>query len=295
MRHIFTICDYAYLDRALVLAKSVELHEPGVRFTVALLQDHKDLHARASQQSGADIQLVETVLARSELESLGRMSVVERATALKPMLLSRLLRSSDKVIYLDPDMKVYACLSAAWRALDSHPLVVTPHLLLPCLPRPSTIGHEVDALRFGTFNMGFIGGSHCGRGNFILEWLSRRTTAFSTEDTRQGLFTDQKWLNLATVMFPEIEVLANSGYNVASWNLHERQIEVCPRGLYTHLGDPLTIFHFSKAVDAGVKATGRSRGANAVVAGLWRDYAAELSLARRQLWEECETDDRNCE
>jgi glycosyltransferase involved in cell wall biosynthesis len=57
------------------------------------------------------------------------------------------------------------------------------------------------------------------------------------------MFTDQRWIDLVPSLF-EHHILKDPGYNVAYWNLHERDVAWTGDGFVVN-GRPLTFFHFS--------------------------------------------------
>ena len=62
------------------------------------------------------------------------------------------------------------------------------------------------------------------------------------------MFTDQRWVDFAPSFFDHF-ILKDPTYNVAYWNLHERDLEWTD-GRYLVNGQPLTFFHFSGFVPA---------------------------------------------
>ena len=62
----------------------------------------------------------------------------------------------------------------------------------------------------------------------------------------QGLFADQKWIDLVPGIFDKVKLLKNPGFNVGFWNLHSRKL-IEENGTY-RVGEkkiPLVFFHFS--------------------------------------------------
>jgi hypothetical protein len=107
------------------------------------------------------------------------------------------------------------------------------------------LDHELCALRHGIFNLGFLAVNKTDEGRRFLEWWRDRCTAFCWGDWREGVFTDQKWVNFAPVFFPSTRILYSPRLNVAPWNINDRDL----RGTFDegfHVGDePLGFFHFS--------------------------------------------------
>jgi hypothetical protein len=68
------------------------------------------------------------------------------------MLLSR--PGVERVIYLDPDIRTYGSLEPIMEKLEGGTMVLTPHLLDPIDEGKKPA--EVDILRSGSYNLGFI-------------------------------------------------------------------------------------------------------------------------------------------
>ncbi len=64
-------------------------------------------------------------------------------------------------------------------------------------------------------------------------------------DVTNGMFTDQLWVNYAPLFFEGVHVLKNPGYNVANWNLYEREIEKRDDTYFVNGTYKLKFFHFS--------------------------------------------------
>src|SRR6185503_13332941 len=78
----------------------------------------------------------------------------------------------------------------------------------------------------------------------FLEWWSRRVFDKCIADTQQGLFVDQRWLDLVPGLFEGVHILRNTAYNVGHWGLTHRRLERHQDGIRVN-GVPLALFHFS--------------------------------------------------
>ncbi len=112
----------------------------------------------------------------------GIYNVTELSTAVKPLLLRRLLDDgAGEVIYLDPDIRVYGVLSDVVDLARRHEIVLTPHTM-----RPFPVdGREVDArfiLSAGVYNLGFIAVGAAARP--FLEWWWASTQTRSADGRR---------------------------------------------------------------------------------------------------------------
>jgi hypothetical protein len=238
-----TIVSANYLAYASVLAASVARYAPGVAFRV-LVVDRPELPVtQAVERSGLEVTYAQE-LPLSGFDRLAyQFELVELNTALKPTFLKFILDAGfEAVVYLDPDIEVFAAPQPVLDALQSAQIVLTPHALSPVMDgrRPS----DIDFLRNGAFNLGFVALRNDEQARRMLDWWERRCLGYGFIDTAFGVFVDQKWLDLAPAYFPALAILRHRGCNVAYWNLHERTLTRGPRG-YLANGEPLVFFHFS--------------------------------------------------
>jgi glycosyltransferase involved in cell wall biosynthesis len=174
-----------------------------------------------------------------------RYTILELNTAVKPWLLQWLFetKGADRVVYLDPDIYVYRPLREVEKALDAGALMVlTPHLT-----GALDDGHcpsEQDVLITGSYNLGFIALGRHPRLEDFLSWWQGKLEYDCRVDFVEGLFTDQKWLDLAPGMFEDVHILRHDGYNVAYWNLKHRRLARGGVSVFVN-GQPLVFFHFS--------------------------------------------------
>jgi glycosyltransferase involved in cell wall biosynthesis len=173
-----------------------------------------------------------------------RYSIMEFNTAVKPWMFEHLLeRGNSNVVYLDPDIWVInplVALQDAWRTGTS--ITLTPHLTAPIDDgrRPN----ELDILRSGSFNLGFVAVSDSAVTRDMLGWWKQKLEFQAASDLAKGLFTDQKWIDLVPGMFDGVSILRDPGYNVAYWNLSHRPV-VREKGEWRAGGQLLRFFHFS--------------------------------------------------
>lgn len=241
-----TIASANYLAYARVLAKS--LNDVGHGELEILVVDRKSDSLNALLiESGLKFRFAEELKIRDFERLAYKYDVVEFNTALKPTYLKKILdEGADQVVYLDPDILVFHYLDPVITALKSSEIVLTPHAMKPAMDglRPS----DVDYLRTGTFNLGFIALAKGPDSSGLLDWWESRCLGLGFNDPTFGIFVDQKWLDLAPCYFKSVTILRNSGCNVAYWNLHERLLTSTGLDILVN-NDPLHFFHFS-----GVKA-----------------------------------------
>lgn len=173
-----------------------------------------------------------------------RYTIAEFCFALKPRLLLHAIdRVAERAVYLDSDILAYSRFDEVFVALERSSIALTPHLDTP-LPDDGRLPSDMTILRSGAFNMGFVGAAATARARVILEWWDRRVRRWGYVSPEAGYQGDQKWMDLAVGVFPDIGIVRDPGYNVAYWNLHSRSLAATESGI-TVQGVPLVFFHFS--------------------------------------------------
>lgn len=241
-----------YLPKAMALAESVKRHCKDAYFVLCLVE--REVPAVASEFPHFD----EVVLAKDagweNFDSfMFRHSIVEASTAVKPRFMLHLLEKfpqSDKFVYLDPDVLVYSDFAELERLLDSHSIVLAPHLL-----RPGNIDMEISSLAHGTYNLGFLAVGRDANSQAFLQWWADRLFLFCYDDKSRGIFTDQKWIDLVPSFF-DAYILKHHGYDFATWSLLGSDLREF-EGRYVVNGDPLRFIHFSgldsKTIDKAIE------------------------------------------
>lgn len=246
---IFTACSANYLTKAMAMCLSVLDHEPHATPVILLVDARREVRLRDAR---VHIVWADDLEFPDFLKCAFKYNIIELNTALKPFMALRLLEAFDRVIYLDPDVCLYAPLESVHAALETHSTVLTPHALSPYAgdARPS----DQDLLRFGACNLGFFAVRADANARALLRWWDTQCRTHCFYEPQTGLGVDQKWLDLAPSFFDGVHLLRDPGLNLAFWNLHERHL--------THDGDrwivngsaPLRFIHFSSFVEADPQA-----------------------------------------
>lgn len=162
--------------------------------------------------------------------------------ALKPVYMKHLLEKGyDKVIYCDNDIFFYASPEDLFARLDGSDLLLTPHFYAAG-PSPQPNWFEAT-FRIGLYNAGFVGISK--RGIAILDWWAGCCLYNVKKAFRRGLFDDQKYLDLAPVLFDNVEIVKDKGYNLAGWNCRNYNIVRGADGQVEADGSRLVFIHFA--------------------------------------------------
>ena len=164
-RAAVTICSLNYVPKSKVLLQSYrEFHPEDDLFL--LIVDR-----RAATFSTAEIP-AEVIWADDlGIDEFQRKAfcfdVIELNTNVKPFVLRKLLGQYEQVLYLDPDICIYSPLTPVFDALKSASVVVTPHANTPVLD--GQVPDDVGFLRFGAYNLGFVGVSRCAEAEAFLD------------------------------------------------------------------------------------------------------------------------------
>lgn len=234
-----------YLPKAMALAESVKRHNSDATFVLCLVE--RDVPDVARDFPHFD----EVVLAKDAgWENFDafmfRHSIVEASTAVKPRFMQYLMErfaDASKFVYLDPDVLVYSEFVELKRILESESIVLAPHLL-----RPGNVDMEISSLAHGSYNLGFLAVSRSDNAKAFVQWWADRLFLFCYDDKARGIFTDQKWIDLAPCFF-DVHILKHHGYDFATWSLLGSDLRECEEG-YVVNGDPLRFIHFS-GLDSG--------------------------------------------
>ncbi len=238
---VCTIVSANYLPFARVLAGSLRDHHPQARFVV-LLVDRVGGRFDPTREPFEVIAVEDLPTLDDPHAFLFKYTVLEANTAVKPYLLQHLLeRSAGRVVYLDPDIQLFAPLSRIEELLGEANVVLTPHLTAPI--DDGRMPDELAVLRSGAYNLGFLALADGEPTRSFLAWWQDRIFDRCVVRVEQGLFVDQKWIDLVPGMVPGVRILTDPGYNVAYWNLHERRVRLGERPEVN--GRPLVFFHFS--------------------------------------------------
>ncbi|GIL16330.1 MAG: hypothetical protein BroJett040_00810 [Oligoflexia bacterium] len=230
-----------YLGKALALGESVKKYNPEAKFIISLVED--SIPDLSQYRNNYDEVVLSKDLGFKNFQSfIFRHSIVEASTAVKGQLFRYLMSAypeEDKFVYIDPDCLVFAPLESLNKRLDDNEIVLTPHLL-----SPGNVQMEISCLKHGVFNLGFLGIRRGAEGERFVNWWAERLYRYCYEDFESGLFTDQKWINLAPCFF-NICIFRDPGYNFATWNFMERRLSKVNGNFYVDEKYPLTFVHFS--------------------------------------------------
>ncbi|MCK5219526.1 hypothetical protein KAR10_08390 [bacterium] len=234
-----TIICANYLPRAKVLAESIKQHDRQAKFCLCIVEKQIPEDVR-------DFPFDQVVLAKElGFENFNRFIIkhelIEGATAVKAQMMKYLLalfKTETNFVYLDPDIMLYSGLAEVKQLLARHAIILTPHLLTP-----GNLEMEMSCMNHGIYNMGFLALRRSSEAERFLEWWHERINHACYIDKKNGIFTDQKWVDLAPTLF-KVHLLKHPGYNIAIWNIDGRHLKYDKQRLTVNR-HPVRFIHFS--------------------------------------------------
>ncbi|HSR68562.1 MAG TPA: glycosyltransferase [Acidobacteriota bacterium] len=237
-----TIVSNNYLAFARVFAKSfLEHHPDGQVFT--LIVDRPDPRVDYADEPFHSV-FVEDLGIEAFRNMAFRYSILELNTAVKPFWLTYLHQQTgaSRVFYFDPDILVLAPMDDFFSKLESHDVLLTPHVTGPI--DDSHHPSERDILSAGIYNLGFLGAALNPRTRKFFEWWGDRLHKTGYSQVEQGLFVDQKWMDFAPAFLERALIVHDPALNAAYWNLMQRHPRM-EKGEWRVGESRLRFFHFS--------------------------------------------------
>lgn len=236
---IFTSICANYLHKARTLADSVKQHMPDATFLVCLVE-------REVKPEFAHSTFDRIVLARDAWEGdfdrfIFKHAIVEASTAVKGQFFRYLYREypdETQFVYLDPDTFVYSDLIEIRTLLQDRPIILCPHLL-----HPGNIAMELSCTMHGVYNLGFLAVNNSAEAKSFIDWWALRLSKYCYDDIPAGIFTDQRWIDLAPCFF-DVHICKHHGYDFAIWSMLNCDF-TCENGDYRISGEPIRFIHYS--------------------------------------------------
>lgn len=286
---VYTSCALNYLPKARALAESLKAHHPDIRITLCLndlLPDWLDPSAEPFTQIWTPRDL------GYQRAWIFEHNIMELCTAVKGRALKRLLveEDADIIAYLDPDVFLFDHLDPVDDYLGADSIGLVPHILAP---EESDIGvrlTEMSVTEHGIYNLGHLFVRRDTRGHAFADWWAARLDKYCFDERERGLFTDQRWVDLAPAIFDGVRILRQPNLDVASWNLFGREIKQGSTGhasdkpTFTVNGMPLITYHFSGTGPTGTHRRVRDvfDPGNGATAEIERIYEAAIARHEQQ-------------
>lgn len=237
---IFTSICANYAHKARTLAQSVKRHMPNARFVVCLTE--RSIPASMANDTCFDKIILSKDMWKGNFDQfIFKHAIVEASTAVKGHFFLYLFDhfpKEDSYVYLDPDCYVYDDFVELREALKEKPIVLCPHLL-----HPGNIDMELSSTAHGVYNLGFLAVTNSEEGRRLVQWWADRLYLFCYDDIARGIFTDQKWMDLAPCFF-DVKIFRHYGYDFAPWGLAGCSIQK-RNGKYFVQDQPVRFVHYS--------------------------------------------------
>lgn len=291
----YTSCSVNYLPKARTLATSLKRHHPDAKLTLLLndtLPSWFDLSSEPFDRIWQPSDL------GYDRRWVFQHNVMELCTAVKGRALVRLLDvdRADFHIYFDPDVYIYNKLDPIAEYMGDAEIGLVPHITKPEVTELGVQLSEMSAAAHGTYNLGHLIIRDGPSARSFARWWADRLDKYCYDDKEYGLFTDQRWCDLAPALFDKIRILRQPNLDVASWNIHGRTIEQTDApadGCFIVDGYPLLTYHFSGTGPTGTHRRIREIFApsNGAVAEIERRYEEAIEAHGQSELEHWETGD----
>lgn len=251
--HIFTSVTANYIPKACVLAKSVKKFHPDATFHL-LISDQIPTWLKSQSECFDTILQIDDLQIPNRKAWIFKHRLVELCTAVKGFGFQEIIAryNPEKIIYLDPDITVMSRLDRIIENLDRHSILLTPHQTVPDTDQRAIVDNEICSLRHGIYNLGFVAIRNSSEGRRFVDWWAKRLEHFCFDDIPNGLFTDQRWCDLAPAFFEDLLIMREPIYNVCTWNLTQRKVSGSVPDNILINGQPLCFYHFS-GFDSGAQ------------------------------------------
>jgi hypothetical protein len=278
--HVFTSASVNYLPKVRLLCRSIRRHHPEAAIHLALADERPSWLDAKSEPFDSILEIGALGIPNARAWTFMH-SIVELCTAIKPFAMRRLLGEPgcERVLYFDPDMVLFSRVDDILATLAGANVALTPHQTTPERTLEAVLDNEVASLKHGVFNLGFIGVANSAEARRFADWWAERTYHLCRAEVANGLFTDQKWINLAPVFFDGVAIVKSARHNVATWNLTTRRVDGDFERGFTVDGEPLGFYHFT-GFDSGAHRIMAVKNAaeSPAVAQLIAWYTRETSL-----------------
>lgn len=261
---ICTISSYSHIFKAKVLLSSARKYVDTDLFCL-VVDGTDETISSYSGETYHSLSVLDTDLAKKIRQKYNSDKL---RWACKPLYLMYLLTVGyERVIYVDNDIYFCSAPGFLFDELEQASVLLTPHYYSPS-PEKNQNWFEAN-FWIGLYNAGFVGVSL--KGMDVMEWWAKCCLYNIKKSSFRGLYDDQKYLDLAPILFEGVKVLRHKGCNVAGWN-----IEICPRemqeaGVYVERRYPVVFVHFTPLTFENIL-----QGKDPAMESIMNDYVNQL-------------------
>jgi hypothetical protein len=231
---VFTIVAKNYIGLAQILEESLKDKSPDTDFFIIVADDFSDDFDLEKLPSNILTARKKLNISHQQWTDMSfKYDLTEFCTSIKAASFSYFIKNTeyDKIIYLDPDIYIYSSLNPVYEMLDSHSVVLTPHITNI---QDSFQGERSESglMSTGVFNLGFCGVKRSLAAKKMISWWHERLLDKCYIDSHDSFFTDQKWMDFLPCYFSndDLCISRHLGMNIAPWNFFERKVFVTEEG-----------------------------------------------------------------
>lgn len=144
--------------------------------------------------------------------------------AIRPRVVLEHLQRYEEVIFLGSDVVFYSCPNELF---EKHKAIVVPHIINP-IPFGESFPSMETIHTTGHLNTDIVKWTNDAKIHDFLVWQDSVHKEWCVQTN--GVFLDQTWLNCLPFFVDGVKILRHPGYNLAYFNLKEREVTKNKRG-----------------------------------------------------------------
>lgn len=244
MQSFCTIITPDFFPFAKSLFYSLKKFDNNVTLHVLVVNDKKEIEINENIFPGMKLHSVHEIISEPVVATIVKKYGFKADSvrwSMKPVFLLCLLKQYQQVIYLDCDIFFFENHNFLFKELENHSILLSPHWTAV-----DPFEDEVNFLmsfQIGMYNAGFIGASR--KGISTLQWWAAACCYAIRKDDHNGLFDDQRYLDMVPIMDDQAKILRHRGCNLGSWNMNT--CKRTPHGDRLLINDkyPIVFIHFN--------------------------------------------------
>jgi hypothetical protein len=242
MKLIYTVCTTNHLHQAFTLGESLSKTNPDYELIIGLVDEIPILDFEIPYKT---IQLID--IQPIHLTGFkGEYSVFELTMTYKSIFgiyLFQQFPTIEKLIYCDTDIYFLDSLKEIEDKLDNFDIILTPHITQPIDLQEQW--NEKQFLNAGLYNAGFMAFRRSENTFIFFSWWKKHLEDYGYYDFCNGMGVDQLCLNFVPIFYDKVLIEYSPAYNLAYWNIHERQLSLVDGKYVINGKENLLFFHFS--------------------------------------------------
>lgn len=240
MKNIYcTYFNSGYLDRAIVLLRSMACFDPGSRIEVLCFDDDAADFFDKHSFPGVEIcRLIDFERRNPELVSVkptrSKAEYFFTCTSVWTADVARRNRDADLITYLDCDMRFYSSPASVFKLMEGRDILICPHYF----------SRDADkVIKYGKYNVGWLTFRTSETGMDCLEKWRSDCLDWCYERLEPMRYADQKYLDYWPEKYREHLIEAPITLDLGPWGIAPRTLTV-ENGKLCIKGEPIILYHF---------------------------------------------------